>query len=276
MLLACRVLAVSQELPEETQRRSGTGGWSGRKIAATGVVGGMLAGSLVSSYFDWWKGSGRSFHFVHEGFWQDYSLGFDKIGHAYTSCFYFRSFREIMLWGGYPEEQAFWWPAFTTALFAVSIEIGDAFSPYGFSWEDLAGNMIGLGYGMLQARVPILENVSFKWSYVPTDGWRWPPHFTDHYDSHTYWLAFNMHRLLPESWGSIWPEFVQLAVGYSVDAHQTRREIALGLDFNLEAIHVGSSDARLLQRIVNNIHIPAPAVKFTERREPQWYLFHLH
>jgi hypothetical protein len=276
MLLSGRVSAVSQEVQEETQQGSGSANWSARRIAATSVVGGMVAGSLVSSYFDWWKGSGQSFHFVHEGFLHDYSLGIDKIGHAYTSCFYFRTFRDILLWGGYPEEQAFWWAACTTGLFAVSIEIGDAFSPYGFSWEDLAGNMMGLGYGMLQARIPLLENISFKWSYIPTDGWRWPPHFTDHYDSHTYWLAFNMHRLLPENWGNVWPEFVQLAVGYSVDAHLTRREIALGLDFNLEAISVGSSDIGLLQRIANNIHFPAPAVKFTEHREPQWYLFHLH
>jgi hypothetical protein len=276
LLLFTVGISTGRAMDGEEDRQYGAGGWGSRKILATGAVGGMLAGSLVSSYFDWWKGSGEPFHFVREGFWNDYSLGIDKIGHAYTSCFYFHAFRDLMLWGGYSEEEAFWWSAGTTAFFAVSIEIGDSFSPYGFSWEDLTGNMLGLGYGMVQTKVPFLQNISFKWSYIPTDGWRWPPHFTDHYDAHTYWLAFNMHRLLPGGVGKSWPEFLQLAVGYSVDAHQTRREVVFGLDFNLEAFRVDSPDLLLLERIANNIHLPGPAVKFTQDRVPQWYLAHLH
>lgn len=249
-------------------------GWTFKKGAATVMVGGVLAGSLVNSYFDWWKGAQQPFHFVREGFLHDYSLGMDKVGHAYTSYFYFHTFKDILLWGGYTPEEAFWWGAGGSAFFAISIEIGDGVSPYGFSWEDLSGNMLGLGYGMLQTQVPFLKNVNFKWSYIPNDGWRWPPRFTDHYDSHTYWLAFNMHNLLPPSWGEYWPEFLQLAVGYGVYDRQTRRELVIGIDFNLEAFGAGSQDVLLGERILNRFHIPAPAVKFTEGRAPKWYLVH--
>jgi hypothetical protein len=249
-------------------------GWPGRKIAATAAVGGILVGSLISSYFDWWKDSAQPFHIVREGIFSDYSLGIDKIGHAYTSYFYFNTFRNVMLWGGYGESTALWWAAGTTAFFALSIEIGDGVSPYGFSFEDLAFNMGGLGLGMLRTAVPFLRSFDFKWSYVPREGYRWPPRFTDHYDAHTYWLTVNMHRLLPESIGNIWPEFLQLAVGYGVDDNQTRREGVLGLDFNLEIFPVSNPELRLLQETVDMIHIPAPAVKYTEGKTPKYYLFH--
>ncbi len=65
--------------------------------------------------------------------------------------------------------------------------------------------MIGLGYGMLQTEVPFLQNFNLKWSYVPADGYRLPPRFTDHYDAHTYWLTINVHNLLPKVRGAIGP-----------------------------------------------------------------------
>ncbi len=253
---------------------AGDSGWSARKVIATGAVGSLLVGSLISSYFDWWKGSSEPFHFVDDGLFNNYSLGIDKIGHAYTSYFYFHTFRNIMLWGGYDARSAFWWAAGGTIFFAVSIEIGDGLSPYGFSGYDLAFNMAGLGFAMAQTEFPFLRNFTFKWSYVPADGYRWPPHFTDHYDAHTYWLAVNVHNLLPEGWRGYWPECVQFAVGYGVDDHQTKREAVLGIDINLDAFHVANRDVGLLQETMSLIHLPSPAVKFTEEKQPRWYVLH--
>jgi hypothetical protein len=129
---------------------------------------------------------------------------------------------------------------------------------------------------MLQATYPFLENVQFKWSYFPRGHWTWPPHFTDHYDWHTYWLAVNLHRVLPERVGRYWPEFIQLAVGYGVDRGQSRREIVIGLDFNLGAFKTDNPDLGLLERISSRFHLPAPAVKFTEDESTKTYLLHLN
>ena len=236
----------------------------------------MLVGSLVSSYFDWWNGSPEQFHFVREGAFSDYSLGIDKIGHAYTSYFYFNVFRNLMLWGGYDKVSAFWWAAGTTGFFALSVEIGDGVSPYGFSYEDLAFNMGGLCFGMLRAEVPFLQNFGFKWSYVPYDGYRWPPHFTDHYDGHTYWLTINVHNLLPASLNRFWPELIQLAFGYGVEENSTRRKAVIGLDFNLGALPVTNEDVALVQKTIDMIHFPAPGIKFQEGKKPEFSLFYLH
>ncbi|MCC6398540.1 MAG: DUF2279 domain-containing protein [Bacteroidetes bacterium] len=235
-----------------------------RKIVATGAVGGILAGSLIGSYFDWWKDANEPFHFRDDGLFNNYSLGIDKVGHAYTSYFYFHTFRNVMEWGGYDQSTAFWWAAGTSAFFAVSIEIGDGFSPFGFSVGDLGFNMAGLGYGMLQTKIPFLQNFKLKWSYVPQDGYRWPPRFTEHYDAHIYWLAFNVHRLLPESLSGYWPECIQLAIGYGVDDRQTRREMFIGLDLNLGVFGFTQPELRLLERTVDLFHVPMPGVKFTE------------
>ncbi len=251
-----------------------------RKALAAGTVGTFLAGSLVSSYFDWWKGTGQRFHFTREGYFGDYSLGIDKLGHAYTSYFYFHSIRNFLLWGGYDPSAAFWWAFGGAVFFAVSIEIGDGFSPYGFSIEDLSANAVGLGWAALQTEEPFLRNFSFKWSYVPLSGYRWPPHFTNHYDGHTYWLALNVHNLLPEETRSYWPEFLQLAVGYSIKGYADspgplRRELVVGLDFNINAFSVENRDWHLLQRTASMIHLPAPAVKFRQEGA-KGYLLHLN
>jgi hypothetical protein len=276
LLLFCALSVRAQDTLAVTEGFSETPDFCGRKIWATGMVGGFLAGSLVGGYFDWWDDNSEPFHFFHEGWFNDNSLGIDKVGHLYTSYFYFHTFRNIMLWGGYKAPTAFWWAAGTTAFFALSIEIGDGFSPYGFDSQDLLANVIGLGYAMLQTDVPFTRNFNLKWSYVPRDGYRWPPRFTDHYDAHTYWLTVNVHNLLPSSMQDYWPELLQLAVGYGVDDNQTKREGVIGLDFNLDIFPTHNEDLLLLRKTANYFHIPAPAVKFTTDKKPKYYLFHLN
>lgn len=248
--------------------------WTARKGISVVAFSGVLCGSLVSSYFDWWNDSPQAFHFTQEGWFHDYSLGIDKAGHAFTSYFYFHTFRNLLLWGGFRRSTAFWWAAGTTAFFALSVEIGDGLSPVGFSFEDLAANGFGLAFAMLQTKYDFLRNFSLKWSYVPPDGYRWPPRFTDHYDGHGYWLTFNMHNLLPGKIGDSWPECLQLALGYGVDEKMTKREFMIGLDLNLGAFSIDNQDFLLLTKTLDMIHLPLPAVEFTEGKEPKAYLFY--
>jgi hypothetical protein len=271
VLLFAGQLRAQDALPESQASGDSSAGGA-RAIIATGAVGGILVGSLLSSYFDWWKGSSEPFHFTNDGLFTNYSLGIDKVGHAYTSYFYFHAFRNIMEWGGFGSRTSFWWAAGTSAFFALSIEIGDGMTSFGFSAGDLAFNMLGLGYGMLQDTYPFLQNFKLKWSYVPQDGYRWPPRFTEHYDAHVYWLTFNVHNLLPESMRDVWPEFLQLAVGYGVDDRMTRREGWFGLDFNFGAFGAQQPELRLVEQAADLIHIPLPAVKFTEGKTPKYKL----
>ena len=250
--------------------------FTGRKIVATTAVGGLLALSLKWCYDSWWRDSRSSFHFVSQDWLNGYALGIDKIGHFYTSYFYFNLFRNIMLWGGYESSTADWWAFGSTAAFAVIVELGDGFTPqYGFDYQDLTFNLGGLAYGFLQTRVPVLQNFNFKWSYVPNGGYRFPVRLTEHYDDHTYWLTCNLNNLLPKSLEPYWPDFLQPAIGFGVDDNWTKREFLIGFDLNLEELlHTENEDLLLLEKTINKFHIPAPAIKFTEQKAPRYYLFH--
>jgi hypothetical protein len=252
-------------------------GFTGKKIVATTMVGAWLATSLVWSYDAWWKGTSSPFTFTSENTWLNSStLGIDKIGHFYTSYFYFNTFRSILLWGGYEQPTAEWWAAGVATFFALSVEIGDGFAAaYGFDYQDLTFNLLGVGYGWLQHHVPALDPFGFKWSFVPASGYRFPVRFTDDYDAHTYWLTCDVDKLLPESIEPYWPDFIQIAVGYGVDDRVTKREFVIGFDLNLlELFKPRQEDLLLITRTVDLFHLPAPAIKFTEEKEPRYYLFH--
>jgi hypothetical protein len=249
--------------------------FTGRKIAATVGIGGMLATSLIWSYDAWWRDAGREFNFKSEHWLNSITLGIDKVGHFYTSYFYFTLFRNTMLWGGYERSTAEWWAAGATAFFALAVEVGDGVSPkYGFDYQDIVFNFGGIGYGWLQTRIPFLKNFNFKWLYLPSEGYRFPMRFTDKYDAHTYWLTCDIDKLLPESIEPYWPDFLQIGIGYGVDDNVTKREFSIGFDINLERIfHTENEDWLLVEKTVNKFHIPAPAIKFTTHKEPRYYLF---
>ncbi|MDH3253327.1 MAG: YfiM family protein, partial [Ignavibacteria bacterium] len=99
--------------------------FTGRKVIATSAIGGLLVTSLIWSYDTWWRDAGRPFHFQSENWLNGPFLGLDKVGHFYTSYFYFHTFRNIMLWGGYEPSKSDLWATIASAFFAVAIEVGD-------------------------------------------------------------------------------------------------------------------------------------------------------
>ncbi|MGA9117120.1 MAG: DUF2279 domain-containing protein [Bacteroidota bacterium] len=263
--------AQGEELPD-----TASGAPAFRRTASRVLIAGLLTGSLVDSYFAWWKGSSKPFTFHAENWVGKPFLGIDKAGHLYTSYFQFRTFRSILLWGEAPPDDAFWWGAALAGLFALSVEVGDGLGEMGFDYQDLLFNMAGLGYGMLQVGHPFLENFAVKWSYIPQEGFTFPPRFTEHYDAHTYWLAVKVNNLLPQAAEGLWPDFLNLAVGYGVGDGLSRREWVVGLDFNLDCVPAPGADLLLLRRILELFRYPAPGVEFSSGKRPEYRLFHLN
>ncbi|MEK7250358.1 MAG: DUF2279 domain-containing protein [Bacteroidota bacterium] len=276
LIVVCTSLSHAQDSLTVTDGFRSNPEMTGRKIAATSAIGGLLALSLYWSYDSWWRHATPQFHFKTENWLNGSARGIDKVGHFYTSYFYFHLFRNIMLWGEYESSTADWWALGGATFFAVAVELGDGFTPqYGFDYQDLTFNLSGIAYGFLQTRIPFLKNFNFKWSYVPSDGYRFPIRLVEHYDDHTYWLTCDINNLLPSSIEPYWPDFLQIAVGMGVDDRWTKREFVIGFDLNLESLfRTVNEDLLLLEKTVNKFHIPAPAIKFTERKEPRYYLFH--
>ena len=246
-----------------------------RQGIATGIVGIVGVGMVADAYFTWWKDAERPFSFYSDHWFNGGVRGLDKIGHMYGTYLEFKGMRDVMLWGGYSPEASFWWPAGIAIFHAFEIELGDAFTPYGFDPQDLLFGLLGVGYGMLQTEYPILQNFNFKVSFWPGGGITSPANFTSDYDAMTVWLTANMHNVLPGSVGEHWPAWLQVGVGYGVGWGVTRREFAIGLDLNLEGFSTSNDHVLVVERVFNNIHYPAPALKLTEGKGPLWYGLHL-
>ncbi len=254
-------------------------GWPTRKSVAVGMVGAIVAGTLIDSYFTWWKDAEKPFSFLHhtdENWLSGGHLGIDKPGHFFGAYAMFKSVHNILQWGGVKPSTALLWAAGISFWNGLEIEIGDGFTPYGFDYQDLLFDIAGTGYGILQTEEPFLQNFNFKFSYWSRVGFTSPANFTRDYDALTIWMTAAVHRLLPDAIAKFWPDGLQLAVGYSVDDNQKRREVAVGLDLHLEHLFWAPSENVLLaQRVVDLMHVPMPAVKFTEGKVPRYYLFHL-
>jgi len=221
----------------------------------------------------WWKGDPHPFHVYEEGVWNGYSLGVDKVGHFYTSYAYYLSIYDMMRWGGYSDNTSMWTGLAIASFHAVSSEVADGFSNFGFTPADLLFNVMGLGYALAQQNEPFLQNLNFKFSYWPSPNrprnqrWR----ITNDYDGHIYWLSINVHGLLPEAAKTYWPRFLNLAVGYGgknisqgLGNIPKYRKFAIGLDYNLNLFSTADDTWNTVLGIVNRLRFPAPGVKRVE------------
>lgn len=249
-----------------------------KKNLVIGAIAYHQISAVLIEYAWWWIDSLQAFHFKNDQFWENYSYGMDKFGHFYISYLTFTAVNEAMRWAEFTPRQRLLTATLVPALWAISIEVGDGLSPYGFSTEDLIANLSGVGYGFLQEKVPYFHNFTPKFSFWPTPVYKkafpekWSP--TTDYNSHTYWLSVNVHNVLPKAIGRYWPELINLAVGYSVNdlefGKKPYRELMLGIDINLRAIRTKSPGLSALKNTLNLIHLPSPGVKVTKEHVPDY------
>jgi len=275
LLIVAWIPARGQETEEVTLGFSRIEGPNVRKTIAGVGLGVMAVTTTYDFYNTWWKGAEKPFSFYDEYWFKDGQLGIDKIGHFFGPYCFTKIVRNMMLWGGFDKETAMWWSLAFGIWNGLGIEIGDGFSPWGFDFQDLALDLAGVSYGLVQSEVPFLQNFNWKFSYWSQKGIASPANFTSDYDAMTIWLTLNVHKLLPSSINQYWPEFLQLAVGYGVDEGVSRHEFAVGLDFNLSAFETGNRDILIGQRLLEVLHLPAPAVKMVEGKAPNYQMFYL-
>jgi hypothetical protein len=250
-------------------------GFGTRKAIATAIAGTVFVGTAADFYYSWWANATKPFSFFTEHWLGGSHRGFDKAGHFFGTNVVFTSVRNTLLWGGYDRRTALWLSAGMAMFNAVEIEVGDGFSPYGFDYQDLIFGMAGISFGMLQSEIPVLQNFNLKFSYFTNKGFKTPAAFIEDYDAMTVWCSVNVHNLLPEPARKYWPEFINLALGMGVTENESRREFVLGIDINFEGFHTGSEDVLYVQKIVNLLRVPAPAIGWTEGKglsATAWYV----
>jgi hypothetical protein len=269
--------SFAQSVPADSTQadslQAGHSFWSRYTLSKVGAVA-LVGGTLAYGAGVWWVHDTRPFHFWDAGWWED-SYGVDKIGHLYTSYYMFHAINDLLLWGGHEKQSSFWWATGVTAFHGLAIEIGDGFSDYGFDYRDVLSNYAGMGYGMLQDRVPFFRNFEIKWSlYYPLSRHAFKVNAL--YDYHIYWMSARVENLLPEGAKPYWPDWLQIAFGLGTKDHSTRRTYVLSFDYNLEAIPLEGRDIGLFKKLLNLFHLPAPGVRFSKGHPPEFQLLLLN
>jgi hypothetical protein len=245
-----------------------------KKIIASSVMGAHTLMMLYVEYKWWWEGDYHPFKMAWEGFSNDYSLGLDKLGHFYISYFYSNAAYQFLTWGGFSGRTAQNISIALPLVYALSVEIGDGFSTFQFSPDDLMANSLGVLYSYLQHKYRVADILQFKWSYFPSEAFR--NHqienvdITDDYDGHIYWLTANIHEIAPNVFQKKIFQYINLGVGYGVEnvshgVHGTPfRQWMFGLDFNLRKMFEKQQTLNKVCRILSPIHLPAPALRMQQ------------
>jgi hypothetical protein len=240
--------------------------------------------AAISLEFQWWWRADyylykqHEFQLKNDGYFFNSSYGVDKLGHMYASYLIFHLTYDFMKWADFDDQTALWSAIAVPAAHAVSIELGDGFSKWWFSFSDLYFNSAGIAYGILQVKYPYLNNFNYKWSYYPSaSGGKKDPDWgpASDYSGHIYWLSIDMHNILPEPAQQYWPKYVNLAIGLGAknvsfaDVGIKKHKWAIGLDWNTTAILPDGDTWGIFKNLINKLHLPAPGVKFYNGEQPK-------
>ncbi|MDB2405641.1 YfiM family protein [Arcobacteraceae bacterium] len=167
------------------------------------------------------------------------SGGADKFGHAYTGYFTSHMFSYTYENWGYSHDEAALNGSLSSLLFTAIMEIGDSFSPYGFSYEDMTANTLGaiLGYYTYKDTT-LREKLDFRVEYkVRKDSFE--EDFMTDYENLKYIFALKASGF--SSIKNKYLKYLELYLGYGVEGfadepYLKRREPFIGIGINLSKL----------------------------------------
>ncbi|MDP4219572.1 MAG: DUF2279 domain-containing protein [Bacteroidota bacterium] len=257
---------------------------------ATGILAASVTGLHILQNNAWWANQRGPFHIEDD---PDYKDNFDKFGHGFGGYYTSHFFYEAYTWTGMDSSQATVLAGICGAMYEFYVEIEDGFAKgWGFSPGDAKADIAGAAFYVLRNRIDFLRNFQYKWFYFPSSqylhnrpdipGQALSP--LDDYGGQTYWMAVDIHRMLPQDAKQYWPAWLNLAFGIggwnldSVDpdpAHafaDRKRAYFIGLDFNLERIIPESNIGiiNFIRRGLSYWRFPAPAFRISP--DPRFFI----
>ncbi len=118
----------------------------------------------------WWGSEPRvPFNRADEGwFGQDtYSGGADKTSHFVLSYLAYKGLSAAYRAVGNREDSARWLALAGVSIGGLVIEMGDGFTRFGFSWEDVAMNVLGASAGAAISAARLDDTLGFRYGQVP-------------------------------------------------------------------------------------------------------------
>jgi hypothetical protein len=160
--------------------------------------------------------------------------GADKTGHFWSAYAFADGLSSVFRDWGYEPDEA----AFTGALSSFAIlgfmELGDSFSDFGFSHEDMIMNTVGAASSYVLYKYPSLDSkIDLRWEYTPD--FKNADIFTD-YENTKYLIALKLEGF--ETVHDTPLKYLEFHVGYFARGYadssvEPKRNLYLGLGLNV-------------------------------------------
>ena len=228
----------------------------------------------------WWQEERAGFH-LYRGYrrtmgywdfgWYDSLYGhMDKLGHFYASKLMSEIFTDLSRWVGFNSNSSNVVGPVISFLLMLEIEIYDSFfKEWGFSLADLTANGLGAFSPLIGSKLPFLNRFKLKLSYHPTGQYQTEKNYIKDYVGMTFWLSYDINSDLPQKVEQYWPDFLNVAIGYSMDRpYHGDVELYFAPDINWTGI--SNRKHGLLKsffKYLDYVHFPCFAWKFTPRSE---------
>lgn len=199
--------------------------------------------TAITGFAAWWhRGLDTRFDVAHEDWFgpDTYSGGIDKLGHGFSFYVATRMLNRGFGWAGMPAQESLPLSVGLALGLGLGIEVMDALArggKYGFSWEDLVMDSLGIGLGWFAESRPSFDRwFAFRWLRSSAGD----PQRT--YDHHQYYEVLRL-----SGWSALGQynplRYVELMVGYGAtgfrgdsaldSADDRRRTLYAGVGLNL-------------------------------------------
>lgn len=224
-------------------------------------------------------------------------LQMDKVGHAWAAYNTGRASSAMWKWAGLSNKKATWIGGLSGTVYLTAIEFLDAHSAkWGWSWSDMAANILGSGLFISQQLAWEEQRIQFKFSFhyksysdpmlnERSDDLFGSSHIErmlKDYNGQTYWLSANLRSFFPQS--NI-PKWLNVAVGYGADGMfggfnniwidedtgqpidrtdiERYRQWFLAPDINFGKIKTNKKGVKVLLDFLDIFKFPTPSLEFS-------------
>ena len=203
------------------------------------IVNASAIGLITLWGFAKWDYGSRSPHAQSEDWFGNDTKygGADKLGHFWIDYTATRGLSALYETWGYPKDDAALYGALSAFAITGYMELGDSFSDFGFSWEDMTMNALGSVAGYYLYKYPQLaEKIDFRveYSFNPTQS-----DFSTDYENLKHLLALKGSGFAGLNQGLT--KYLELHLGYYTrgfddDDGDKHRYLYVGLGLNVSEL----------------------------------------
>ncbi len=237
----------------------------------------LLNGALATTILAWgygnWDYGEKSAHMESEG-WFGHDTqegGVDKLGHMYTGYAITHGSATLYRKWGYSRKKASLYGAGTSLMITGLVEVGDSFSNYGFSYEDMIANALGATLGYYLYRYPeVQKKIDFRWEFKPELDELKSDFVTD-YEHSKYLIAIKAEGF--DSIQNDWLKALELHIGYyarnyddydPAGADSRKRYVYVGIGLNVSRLIRKYNHTRLF----DYLQVPYTYIEMRNKIEP--------